>query len=181
MFIQKWHHFNVSIFRELRSIRLKRHLECLHRRVAVQKYHPEILGSQCVHNVALLQYHHNTTTLYYHVTLCYPLYSTLKSFALVNWSAFIKVTVLCTAFALPFRVQVCTYSIQSCAELLYWTAQMHYSILEIIPLYCPTTQTLQCTAVELWISSSVALRGPSLPRSRALQHSSSSHLIALCI
>ena len=103
-------------------------------------------------------------------TLCIPLHSTLKSFELVNWSAFIKVTVLCTAFALPFRVQVCTYSIQSCAELLFWTAQMHFSILEIIPLYCPTTQTLQCTAVELWISSPiVALRGPSLHLFNSIQ------------
>ena len=62
MFIQKWHHFNVSIFRELRSIRLKRHLECLHslcqRIVMVQKYHPEISWTHLLH--------HNTTTLYHH-------------------------------------------------------------------------------------------------------------------
>ena len=62
MFIQKWHHFNVSIFRELRSIRLKRHLECLHslchRIVMVQKYHLEISWTHLLH--------HNTTTLYHH-------------------------------------------------------------------------------------------------------------------
>ena len=216
MFIQKWHHFNVSIFRELRSIRLKRHLECLHslchRIVMVQKYHLEISWTHLLHHNTTTLYHHNKIYIYnsFHAQ-CTPAthgnsmlhlraHGTGPWRALQYWIELHKKTLLYTAFDLPFRVQACTHFIQSGAELqcmlqstvlhrctsyITWlksAAQIHSAsvlALELLPFWRAFHCTTLTAQIHSWsaapVHCSVALRGPSLPRSRAPKHSSSSH------